>query len=69
MNLLILMLESVALYQLNDNYTRQKLERSIPDCVCNEDLNPWDVIDRNAIRFLIEDTLYEYDADGLKVVL
>ena len=60
--------ESIVLYQINDNGTRKKLERFIPDSICNEELNPWDIIDRRAIRFSIKDILYEYDVDGLKVI-
>lgn len=60
--------ESVVLYQINDNSTRKKLESFIPDSICNEELNPWDIIDRRAIRFSIKDILYEYDVDGLKVI-
>lgn len=52
--------------EFNDNTTRNKLEHTFTNIICNRELNPHDVIDNNCIRFSVDGIVYEFGEQGFE---
>lgn len=52
--------------EFNDNITRTKLQNMFTNIICNEELNPWDVVDNNSIRFSLDGIVYEFSEKGFE---
>lgn len=45
---------------INDQLTREQLEKYLPDAICNEELNTPEVIDSQLLMFEYNGFIYEY---------
>lgn len=53
-------LNMVCLYELNDSITRENFELAFANVKCDKSMNTPDIIDRNCLRFIYDNSLYEY---------
>lgn len=55
-------------FEPNDSFTWRVVESLIEGSVCNEELNPPEVIDRQCLRLKINNVIYEYGAIGNRLL-
>lgn len=60
-NVILHVLNKYCRFELNDSVTWNKFQDLVPGIICNETLNTTDVIDRNCLRFLFNEEIYEYN--------
>lgn len=68
-NVILHVLNKYCRFKLNDSVTWNKFQDLVPGIICNETLNTTDVIDRNCLRFLFNEEIYEYNGVHISRVL
>ena len=52
-------------YEQNDKSTRARVETYLPNTICNDELNPSDIIRDNSIRFKVGHQIIEFNPNNL----
>ena len=65
MNDIVNYLQCFVWLELNDSVRRKNFEQAFPDIQCDETINTPEAIDRNCLRFVYQDKLYEYQGSNV----